>query len=675
MRRLISLFLTLFYLAWLMLPVASVQAQEEMRLTFEQLGYGDRTALGMFGSLEYYFAVPQDRIVKAAELNLILSHSPLLRSNRSTLTLFVNDVAVSSIRLDESNQERAQISFSLPTEAFQDTPQRASGYAIRLQFYMRLTDLVCEESTNPALWSTVHKESTLLLKMAPRSPSADLALWPYPLLAAGRRDAQLLTFHFRPQATEEDYRAALTLAAALGRQTRGLQPLFAASHDSLQTSGQQIAIGFQPGNSAGTLASLRLESTPKRTVLFLDGNQPSLLAQQLADPEQRALLRGETVRLVSMPDASLFPQNWAWKQGAATFAQLGATERTVRGVGLQSVVFYFTRPKGWELRTEKIFLDLHVTFSPFLQRNQSGIRVRINGLDMGAFSFEQVEAGAFYRIPLPADLLTVTYGPRYTNDLTVELIVSQHLVQTACEPIHSENAWTTIHADSYFYLPYVQLPLPDVSLFPHPFVRPEEASRLTFVLPVAPTDAEVAAALEVAHLIGQASYGPLPEFQVHFAEDASPLKGNLILIGTPERNPLVAVAEEKRPSDERGLVSAALLEKVQANLKEFSSPWDRESFLLIISGEEEGMVLAARALARPLPSGSILAVGPDGQVALVKRLVPPPGLPEPLRQMRQPLLPAPKTWQVLLSVLLLTIIAIVVAVLIYRRSGRAVENE
>lgn len=673
-KSLLHIYLLLLWLVGLFLPIHSVQAADQQEIfTFEQLSYGDRTAIGMFGSLEYYFPVPQDQVVTAAQMDLIISHSHLLRSNRSTLTVFVNDIAVSSVRLDDENIERAKLSFALPTDIFQDSPQRASGYTIRLQFYMRLTDLICEEGTNPALWATVHKESTLSLQTTPRSSSADLALWPYPLLVAGQNDPQQLTFHIQPQADEEAYQAALTMAAAFGRQTRGLQPVFAASHDPITTTGRQIAIGYQQTDAPATL---RLESTSQRTVLFLDGSSPSLLARQLADPEQRALLRGETAQLVSAPDPSLLPQTWAWQREAATFAQLGASDRTLQGVGQQSATFYFTHPKGWELTTEKIYLDLHVTFSPLLHRNQSGIRVRINGLDVGGFSFEQVGPEAFYRIPLPADVLTVTHGPRYTHELTVEIIATQYLAQNACEPVYSENAWTTIHADSYFYLPHASLPLPDASLFPYPFVQANEVTPMTFVLPPSPTDGEIAAALELAHLIGQVSYDPLPEFQVRFADSqATPLQGHLILIGTPERNPLVAAAEAKRPQEERGLVTAALTPGVHANIKEFPSPWDRGHYLLIISGEEEALVLAARALSHPLPSGSIFAIGKDGEAAVVKRLVPPPGLPQPLRQTRSPLIPPPQTWQVIIGVSLLTLFATVIAVLLYRRAVRGKSKE
>jgi len=133
-----------------------VEAAEPTALTepFSELGYGDRTASTTFGSLEYYFPVPQNWILQeGTALDLVISHSPLLQSNRSTLTIIVNDVSVFSTRLDETNVARGELHIPLPTDAFGDSPARADGYIVRLQFYMRLTDLVCEETTNPALWT------------------------------------------------------------------------------------------------------------------------------------------------------------------------------------------------------------------------------------------------------------------------------------------------------------------------------------------------------------------------------------------------------------------------------------------------------------------------------------------------------------------------------------------
>jgi hypothetical protein len=651
---------------------AEATASSTLTLSFSELGYGKRTATTMFGSLEYFLPVPQDWILQdGTALDLVVSHSPLLRSNRSTLTVIVNDVSIFSARLDEGNVARCRLHIPLPTDGFGHSPTRADGYAVRLQFYMRLTDLVCEETTNPALWATVHDDSSLTLAATPRPPADDLALLPYPFIVRNTRDAEApLTFALTPAPSADELTAALTMAAYLGQQSP-TQPLTltACLDGQVCPRGKQIAIGFAPESEIPTgLAVISLASDASdQSILALTGQSPLLASQAIAQSVLRSQLSGQTAVVRGLADSSLQPTTWPWHRDAATFAQLGATDRTVHGVGDQVATFYFKRPAGWDLTFDKIFLDLHLTPSPLLLPRQSGVRVRINDYDVGAISFDQERpADGFYRIALPADLLNVTPEARHANDLIVEIIAYHHVHQSECEPMYPENAWATIHANSYFYLPHSDLPLPDVSIFPYPFVQPSETQTVTVGLPLAPTPGELSAALTLARNIGRGTFGPLPAISVVPADSTADPSGHLILIGSSERNPLIAAVETGRSSDERGLVQTLVTGDAVANLKEFPSPWESGQFVLILSGTEEGLPLAAQALEDTLPSASILAVRADGSVEPIKREVPPPTLPAALTETRAPLLPKPKTWQIPVGVLLATLIAVVVTVVGFR---------
>ncbi len=655
---------TVFLITVMHAPLVKAAPSEES-IPFPELGYGDRTATTMFGALAYYFPVPQDMILReGTALNLVISHSPLLKENRSTLTVIVNDVSVYSTRLDESNARRGDLEVALPVESFGDAPDRADGYTVQLQFYMRLTDLVCEETTNPALWATVHEESSLRLVTDPRPPADDLALLPYPFVVRGAQEREPLTFGLDATPSTEEVAAALTTAAYLGRQTPARPLTMTARLDgATDAPGRQIVVG---GESGGEPAALSLSPDAAGETLTLSGQAPLQAARALAMPTIRSQLKGEQVIVRDALDTMPQPSDWAWRQDAATFAQLGAAERTVRGVGEQSTTFYFRRPAGWNLTPEEVFLDLHLTPSPLLLTEQSGVQVRINGYDVGAIDFEEQPADGFYRIDLPADLLDVTPDVRHATDLTIELRILQHLRQSECEPVYAENAWTTIHADSYLYLPHRERPLPDVSTFPYPFLRASEPQTVTVGLPMPPSDDELAAALTLAQQIGRRAFGPLPTFEVVPADSAEQPSGHVILIGTPERNPLVAAVEQEQPTDERGLVQTPVTTDAVANLKAFPVPWAVGKFALVVSGEGEGLALAARALGRALPSASILAVRADGSATPIRQEVPPPRLPEPLKESRPALLPQPRPWQVTVGVLVVTIVAIIIAVAAFR---------
>ena len=650
-------------------PEASA-AEMDQPETFEAYGYGDRTASSMFGALEYYFPVPQNwALQEGTTLDLIVSHSPLLRPNRSTMTVFANDVAVHSTFLDESNQNRTRIQIALPVDGFQDQIDRAEGYTIRIQFFMRLTDLVCEETNNPALWATVHRESALTLQVEPREFPSDLSYLPYPFLVKNNPEQDRLAYAFRDDPSLEEFEAAFQTAAYFGGQSGpGLPDVQARTEKQVSTDAATIAVGFSPEGDGGQApASLAMLESQGQPVLSLQGESPLLASEALLHPELFRQLEGQSVQVRRLADPSLEDLDWPWKRDAATFAQLGAQDRTVRGVGEQSVFFYFSRPAGWELSREEIFIDLHLTRSPLLLPEQSGLKLRINGMDMDALAYtEEPNREGFFRFQLPADVLNVTAAGQYTDDLVVELVLEHQLLQSECEPIYAENAWTTIHADSYFYLPHTYLPLPDLSVFPYPFLDLNEKASLDVVLPSVPTDGELEAALMLADLLGKQAFGSLPEINLLLADEVAALEQNAILIGSADRNPWVKEAEQSLPAERRGLVQTAVSQDAIGNLKEFESPWQNGKWVLIISGQDD-LVTVAAALGRQLKSASVTAVRADGSTEAVFRDVNAPRLPQANRQTRPAIFPQPETWQVILAVFILTALAVLLAIVIYRR--------
>ena len=142
LRWTLRLFLSLQVLAF----PAPLAAQGAIH-RFADLGYGDRTAFGIDTVLDYYFPIPTGlRPRSNGVLTLRFTHSPLLRADRSTITVVFNGRALGSARLTPDNAEEGVLSVVLPSAGF-DGP----GLFIQVRLHMRLTDDICEEVQNPAL--------------------------------------------------------------------------------------------------------------------------------------------------------------------------------------------------------------------------------------------------------------------------------------------------------------------------------------------------------------------------------------------------------------------------------------------------------------------------------------------------------------------------------------------
>ncbi len=641
--------------------------------SFNDYGYGDRTAYGMFGALEYYFPVPENLVMlDGSQLDLMLSYSPLLKSNRSTMTIVVNGIAVHSTRLDETNPERTEISVDLPIKLFQDEVDRAEGLVILVQFFMRLTDLVCEETNNPALWATVHHDSILTLNADTRPIPNDLALMPYPFLIKNDDQQAGITFSFSGPPSSTELNTALQVSTYFGEvMAQDTFDINVIQNEAIAPDEPTIAVGFSPeGLSTSAPAEIALQSSGNQPVLSIFGESPLLGAYALRHPELNEHFTGQRVGVYGHSLALIEAGTGPWQSGAATFWQLGASEQVVQGVGQQTLSLFFKRPPGWELTHDKIYLDLNLTPSPMLSTNQSGVRVKINGIEVGAISFsDKPDQGDFYRINLPASLLNVSPEVQYTDDLFVELVFSHQLRQTACEPIYAENAWTTVHANSYFYFPHSKHALPDLSLFPYPFLDPGDDDPVVIVLPSEPTDDEIAATLMIGQVLGKNLFNNRLDIEVYFAGDLDEILSNAILIGTPARNQWIHDAEAELEKPRQGLVQPAVSRDAIGNLKQLNSPWSGNHWLLIVSGEQ-GLTAVAKSLNEQLPSASVIAVRKDHSMEPVFRDVRGPRIPEPYRQVRPTLIPKPETWQIVAGVLGVTALVVFVIILVYRRKSK-----
>src|SRR5437588_3618059 len=85
-------------------------------MTFEQLGYGDRTVRGPFATADYFFPVPAaEETPPGARLDLDISHSPMLVPDRSTVTVIVDGIAVTSTWLTADNLVHGKLTVDLPS--------------------------------------------------------------------------------------------------------------------------------------------------------------------------------------------------------------------------------------------------------------------------------------------------------------------------------------------------------------------------------------------------------------------------------------------------------------------------------------------------------------------------------------------------------------------------------
>ena len=135
----------------------------------------DVTLQGLLAYETLTFTVPRSwELPSDPVLELNFEHSPQLLGDRSSLTVRVNDHAITSIELNRKNAVGGTARVTIPRELLDD--------------YNKLTVLVtqhvteeCEDPFDPSLWSRVNKSSLIRFAYNPKPITEELLDYPFPL--------------------------------------------------------------------------------------------------------------------------------------------------------------------------------------------------------------------------------------------------------------------------------------------------------------------------------------------------------------------------------------------------------------------------------------------------------------------------------------------------------------
>ncbi len=692
------------------LPVQAAGGSPSARLTLEDFGYSDGQLRGMFGAAQLWIPFQSNWVInRELNVNLIYVASPLLHQKRSTLTILANDQPVISLHPVATGTEQ-EVSFTIPPHLLQ-----GQGFTLRLQGYLRLTDLPCEETNNPGQWLTVRNKSSLAMRPDLKSDSPDLAGLPRTVVVENAPVAPPAVVFVLPDEPDETVlTTAAKVAARLGRDSRHNQFLFQVESASTLAESQKQAAnlvvvglphdqpllqelaqalparllrnGFVTADSYiapaghGVIQIFNSPWNKTRNVLLISAGQDlglSLAGQAFADQLTVQALRGDFQFVRALETVSQPLPELAWLTPQTTFTQLGDRDRLVRGPGLFQELYYFRRPPGWVLESGSQ-LSLHLGFSPALRPTQSYVAVYINDVFVGTARIGYGIQESQFTFDLPVDLLNETPQGQRSLALNLRLEVANFLEESDCAPANPEAAWTQIYADSFFVTPHVYLPLPDLQAFPYPFVGDPVETPVAIILPPQPNSVELGTGISLAATLGH--YAPVDfELIVQTADQVSAetrSEANLIVIGSKSRQPLVAqaLAEMSDVPGYRGLdgLYQALKNSKQGLLRTGPSPWNAERVILLAFGETDaGFVNATQALLEAVPPvdqpGSVAIIEAGQPPRIIYRPVNAPPVPKPGQVLREPLIAPPPPWVVITGVLAITTAAVVITIWASRR--------
>jgi len=327
-----------------------------------------------------------------------------------------------------------------------------------------------------------------------------------------------------------------------------------------------------------------------------DGFSPASI---LSDRARSILLRGNVAYIdqISPPPSQPF-------QNSVTFEDLGYLDRTVQGIGQQSLIYRVYIP--YDVEPLAVKLNLGLVHSPDLDLLNSTFSIYLNGYSVaGILPSHETSSGEPIAIGLPARNFR-----RGINFIRVSFDL--HVPYSTCER-GLESVWATVLRNSTLETTYRNnKPIPSLKDFPLPF---SDDPGFAFVIPDQFSPRDLLNISRLSFLIGTAAYRPnRPPIAMTVSDFGQ--KGveatNLILVGLPAANSVTQSANSLLPqpfaedgnSLEEGYGVYLPTSDQDASLgllQILPSPWVQGGIVLVLTGNDpQGLEWTWNALLDPV---------------------------------------------------------------------------
>ncbi|MEC4812402.1 MAG: cellulose biosynthesis cyclic di-GMP-binding regulatory protein BcsB [Scytonema sp. PMC 1069.18] len=597
---------------------------------------GNRMRLhGLYSEGRLGFTRPRSWNVKDVKALIRFQHSPTLYTNRSNLTVLVNDTAVGSIQLKGKKSEIGQVLLNIPSKLLQDYNE------VKLVVQQN-TSPECSDPNDPNLWTDILPDSKIIFKFQRQPMPLNFSRYPYPYfddlgletnnivyLQPTQTDQYWLTAAARLQATFgrfADFRPVETsmvvdVADVKPEQrlviigTPSEQPILTSMKLPLSVTGGEIIDGNKKPipEDTGVLIATTTKSAKEgggTPVLIATGNGATGVTkavQFLVQADFRKMGTG-SVLLVNQVKDTPIPETRQWpgylpQENTFRLSDLRTGLRgqpfkdvTVRGSSAPSIDINFRAlPDDRFLRGSS--MNLVYSYGPQMNPRTSAIQVLLDDQFIGGarLTSDSGETRKNLRVDLPPHLIK----PNSKLQVFFRMNSKDAFDKQTCLTAADNQLIGTVHADTSFDLKReISVKIPNLELlqFGFPFTAPQDLSRTVIVVPQNPSETDILTLLAISERLGRLSQADSVKLNVFTPEalpDAIRKNEHLIGIGVRDKFPIPEVFKSTgfNLSQAFSRVSAQGViqtpQDTQGMIKEVVSPWNEEHVILALTAQTE----------------------------------------------------------------------------------------
>jgi hypothetical protein len=553
-------------------------------------------------------------------MEIQIKASPLLDAARSSLTIALNGLHVSSYQLGKLPETEQRI--LLPANLF--TLGNNTLTFTGTLYLPNDQQTNCQNWGDPARWLAIQPGGVLHVSFARRDFPVDLSNFSQILVDPMEKylpeDATRQALIVLPEnSTQDDLTSLSSLSYVLGHNagvnSEWLPEIVKEKqfNSDLATGRNVVFVGRAPDEFQDQASSdkdyVAIYPSPwsvGNAVMVVgdqnrqDGFSPAAV---FSDPARNLLLHGEIayVDQQAPPARQPFPNT-------LSFEDLGYLDRTVRGIGQQSLIYSLYVPYDTEPLVVK--LNLGLVHSPDLDIQNSSFTVYLNGFSIaGILPSARSSAGDLITLGLPAK--------RFRPGINfIRIAFDLHVPYSSCERA-LETIWATVLNTSTVEITYRNsVPIPSLEHFPLPF---NDSSGSALVIPDQHSTEDLAYVSRLAFTMGASAYeiGGAPQAMTatdfRQKEEEFP---NVILVGLPSENlvtrntnnlfPQPFTLEGNTLEEGYGVFLPTSSKDASLGLMEvFRSPWVPDGTVLVLTGNDrQGLEWTWDAVLNPALRGS-----------------------------------------------------------------------
>ncbi|MEW9672583.1 cellulose biosynthesis cyclic di-GMP-binding regulatory protein BcsB [Ammoniphilus sp. 3BR4] len=558
----------------------------------------DRVITGVSNQQDYYFQVGQSRkVMPESYIDLFFSHSSTLLPDRSTITVLVDDVPLSSQYLDQTNMSKTHWRLDLSHLGF-----KPGFHKLSIKSRMEVSGNLCQDQNNEANWMIIHKESHVHLKLSQMFEKADLAWYPSPFFEKASTQPLQTLFVLPDHPTEKEIQALARITQYFSQQAAGANQMFSAFRESdveMDALGNShiVMLGERGswkeiGKIAGVQDGISLIESPwnsAKFILYVTGS-PQVIENAsilLSDTDLIPQLSGHYLDVPEQLEKknATHPDNL---KNRLSIGSLGYGDLVIESVSVGSAMINYTLPQEVEV-TQNGKLTLEYRHSKTLNFAQSLMVVHVNDVPVASqyLTEESSEAGVM-NVTIPKEMLQAGF-------VNVEVAFQFTSSTEACTGNTQIGNWAVVSKDSFFSIDHQYKQAADLKSLPYPFMNQNGWKDTVFVLPSQPQSEELSLFYNVLGVYGRNSFANDP-IQVVLGESNQQEVSNhhAVYVGLTHRLPLKEGLDSQLPIRFHGSKIKAdhpdvqLLESLEDQVGIVAlAPSDNDQYRVFIAGTDQ----------------------------------------------------------------------------------------